>query len=207
MTQPLAERIEQALVPDEPNVEEEIVWRDENPEKPARFVVDNETKADWAIRKLTAIRARIAENDAQADRIMEQAEAWLREVNEAEQKHAAFFESLLAGFHLSQLQEDPKRKTIKLPAGTLSARQSPATLSVDPDAFLIWYDAYDRRAQEWPGLVRTRREPDKPTIKQAFTARDDGSLVTPDGEVVDGATLLEGGIRFTAKTQEGKTND
>ena len=201
MTQNLAERIEQALVPDEPNVDEEIAWRDENPTETPRFIVDDDSKADWAIRKLSAIRERMAANDAQADLIFQQTEAWLREVNEAEQKHAAFFESLLAEFHLSQLQEDPKKKTIKLPAGTLSARQSPATLSVDPDAFLIWYDAA-HRADEFPGLVRIRREPDKPTIKQAFTARDDGSLVTPDGEVVDGATLLEGGIRFSIKTGE-----
>lgn len=202
MTQPLAERIEQALVPDEPNVDEEIVWRDENPEKPARFVVDNETKADWAIRKLVAIRERIAANGAQADLILRQTDAWLREVNEAERKHEAFFQSLLAEFHLAALREDDRRKTIKLPAGTLSARKSPPTLSLEADRFIEWLDGRPELVAAMPDLVRVKREPDKVEIKRVFTARDDGSLVTPDGEVVEGATLLEGGIRFSIKTSD-----
>ena len=54
-------------------------------EEPARepFVVDDDSKADWAMRKLASIRRKQSDNQAIFDREVQRVTEWLQKVNTA----------------------------------------------------------------------------------------------------------------------------
>lgn len=159
---------------------------------------ENLEEADWQMRRLARLRRRMAENEAIAAAEIALIRKWLADENDKVERTAAFFETSLAAFHEHLLAEDPKRKTISLPAGTLKARKHPDRVDVIvPDLFVKWAQA------EKPELVRTKVEPDKTAIKRLLSAGPSAgdyglALVDPaTGEAAPGVVLVEGEVSFT----------
>lgn len=148
-----------------------------------RFVVDTIEKAEWALRKLAQYRNRQAENRALAEAEIARIETWLVEENARYLKGIEFFEALLVEFHRRELRDDPKRKTISLPAGNLKARKLPDSIEiVDEESFK------DFAETERNDLLRIQIAPDKNALKQA---------VLRDGEVIPGVAAVTGDLRFS----------
>ncbi len=84
-------------------------------EEPARepFKVDDDSKADWAMRKLASIRRKQAENKDIFDREVKRVMEWLEKVNTALERDAEWFESNLRPYALQERSKD--RKSIVLP--------------------------------------------------------------------------------------------
>lgn len=150
-----------------------------------RFIVDDQDKANWALRKLAKIRAAQAEAENQARVERERIDTWLATQTGRFEQQSWFFESLLEQFHRNQLTADPSKKTIKLPAGTLRARKRPANVSIDdPDAFITW--AQEHR----PEFVRTKHEIERGAVKTA---------ACKDGEVLPHITVEPGEDTYTVE--------
>lgn len=159
----------------------------------------NIDEADWQLRRLARLRRRMAENEALAAARVALARKWLAEENGKLERHAAFFEQSLAAFHAHLLEQDAKRKTVSLPAGTLKARKHPDRVDlIDVETFIPW--ALEHR----PDLVRIKPEPMKAEIKRLLSvgpaAGDYGlALVDPTtGMEAPGVVLIEGETTFTA---------
>lgn len=179
--------------------EPELDELDETPPPP-----DNVEQADWQLRKLARLRRLMAENEAIAAAEIARVRVWLGDVNGKLARQAEFYENSLAAFHEHLLEDDPKRKTISLPAGTLKARKHPDTVVVlDAERFTAW--ALEQR----PELVRTKVEPNKTEIKRLLSVgpladdTDPGHvLVDPtSGEPAPGVVLTIGEISFTADAE------
>lgn len=150
-----------------------------------RFIIDDEDKANWALRKLARTVARHTDILEQARRERERIAAWEEEQTQKIVREQTFFESLLEQFHRNQLTVDPTKKTIKLPAGTLKARKAPDQLLIADEAeFVKWALEND------PELVRTKHVPDRAMLRR--TAYE-------YGEIVPGVTIEEGGIRYSVE--------
>ena len=91
-------------------------------EEKERFVVDNEQKANWALRKIKQLQEKQKENAALAASEIRRIAEWERDVNGELQNNINFFTRLLSDYHRQVLEQDPKAKTIKLPYGTLKMR-------------------------------------------------------------------------------------
>ena len=87
-------------------------------EEPARepFIVDDDSKADWAMRKLASIRRKQADNKAIFDKEIQRVTEWLEKVNTALERDAEWFEANLKPYAL--LQRSEGRKSVVLPHGT-----------------------------------------------------------------------------------------
>ncbi len=147
------------------------------------FVVDNDQKADWAIRKLAVIRRKQAENkaiyDAETIRITE----WLSTVNTALDKDALYFEAVLTPYAL--LQRSEGRKTVTLPHGTLKTTAGQSRIEFkDESKFIEWAKVND------PALLRIKTDVDKSALKVLIT--EEGVLISTQGEIIPDVEVVPG---------------
>ena len=98
-----------------------------------RFVVDNDEKAAWAMRKLHELHTQMRANERVYDQEKKNIDDWLQEVNGTLVNKGEYFRGLLLEY---QARERDKRKTIKLPHGTLKSR-STERIEID-DEFVDW---------------------------------------------------------------------
>lgn len=154
---------------------------------------------DRRLRRLAKVRAQMAQDKADAQRVKDKADAWLFHRTSINLAQEAWLVEGLEMWHRAVLADDPSRKTISLPCGTLKARAQQPVWEFDEEAFIAW-------AQEHaPELVRVP-EPkpavDKTAAKKALIPDATGLdlVVTTDGEVVPGVTVTPRLPAFTVDT-------
>ena len=138
------------------------------------FVVNDAMSANWLVRK-------IVETRAYAKHVKEWARNELRRAEREEMFFLHHYGRQLEDWARQQIASG-RRKSVKLPAGTIGFRSSPPRLDVLDDKKLI----------EWcrsslPTALKIETHILKQHIKDHFTIT---------GEVPDGATITGGGQRF-----------
>jgi hypothetical protein len=171
---------------------------DEPPAPPAGTVA-----ASGMLRSLDRLRRQLAEARETAAGEHARVDEWLRAVTERVTAQTAWLETALALYHQHCLLEDPARKTIDLPAGTLKARAQQPEWQFDPDKFVTWAALND------PTLLRRRPAPapeiDKTKAKTVLADHvKDGRVVTAAGEIVPGVAVVERGRKYTAETGDAR---
>lgn len=91
-------------------------------EQEQRFQVETPEQANWALRKIRALQAKINEARELAQAEVDRINQWLSDETGKAEDSIAFFTSLLEEYHRAELERDPKAKTIKLPYGQLQMR-------------------------------------------------------------------------------------
>jgi hypothetical protein len=139
------------------------------------FTVDNDQKADWALRKLAVVRNKQSENktiyDAELIRIAE----WLETVNTALERDALYFEAVLTPYALSQRSEG--RKTVTLPHGSLKTTAGQPHIEFnDESKFIEWAKVND------PTLLNIKTYVDKTALKALIT--EEGVVISTQGEII-----------------------
>jgi phage host-nuclease inhibitor protein Gam len=171
-----------------------------DPEQNPVWEVADTNGADWAARKIAQARRRCAEAEAAANT----QRAVIAEFVDAAQRDAAHVEEFFAGrlrrWHEGLLDEDPKRKTVKLPSGAeLKIRAGRASVLVeDEGAFVEW------ARENNPDLLRTTVAPDKTAVaKTLVTAKGGDRLMDPStAEVVPGVRQVQAAPSFSVVTPE-----
>jgi hypothetical protein len=147
------------------------------------FVVDNDQKADWAIRKLAVIRRKQAENKAIYDAEIIRITEWLSTVNTALDRDALYFEAVLTPYAL--LQRSEGRKTVTLPHGTLKTTAGQSRIEFkDESKFIEWAKVND------PALLRIKTDVDKSALKVLIT--EEGVLISTQGEIIPDVEVVPG---------------
>lgn len=175
-----------------------------------RFTLGDDGQADWAARKLAAVRARIESTNEtakrQVDAIMEMVEphvapirAWHDETVSPLLDEETYWEGLLTLYHRDVvLVADKDAKTVKLPHGTLKARKSPDKWNVAEETTLDWARAH---AHE---LIRTKEEIDKALLKKVLKPNSLGQAILdlPEGQLAAaGVEVTPGEVKFTVETE------
>jgi hypothetical protein len=165
------------------------------------FVIDDDQKAAWAMRKLRSLRAKQKVNEEIAAEEIARVNAWLESVNKTIENDAEYFVAHLSGYgHRVRLNPDDSRKSVMLPHGKISTRQSSRKWSVDSDIFLAWARA------SAPDLIRVKEEPALTKIKEAYAdlVVQNASVlevITKDGEIVPGLTIEEGNLSISVDVE------
>jgi hypothetical protein len=165
------------------------------------FVIDDDQKAAWAMRKLRSLRAKQKVNEEIAAEEIARVNAWLESVNKTIENDAEYFVAHLSGYgHRVRLNPDDPRKSVTLPHGKISTRQSSRKWSVDSDIFLDW------ARKSAPDLIRIKEEPALTKIKEAYAELvvQNASVlevVTKDGEIVPGLTIEEGSLSVSVEVE------
>jgi len=152
-------------------------------EEPARepFVVDDDSKADWAMRKLAVIRRKQAENQAIYDRELQRVQEWLQKVNTALERDAEWFEANLRPYALVQRSEG--RKSVVLPHGTIKTVAGRPKIEIESqEELLAWAE------KSLPEAVRIKKDIDKTVLKDLIT--EEGQVISTQGEIVPAVKVI-----------------
>jgi hypothetical protein len=146
-------------------------------EEPTReaFVIDDDSKADWAMRKLASIRRKQADNKAIYDREVQRVAEWLEKVNTDLERDAEWFESNLKPYALTERSNG--RKSVVLPHGTIKTTAGRPKIEIENEVeFLAWAEKSE------PELIRVKKEIDKKVLNTLLT--DSGDVISTQGEIV-----------------------
>jgi len=162
-------------------------------EKSEHFVVDNDEKASWALRKLATLRKKMAEQDAIAQKEIERVQQWLETAKKSLENDAEFFESLLLMYAQKQ-RVDEGRATISLPYGKIKSRATRAKVQVvNEEEFLAW------AKESQPELIRVK---ETANISELSKLVKDSLVVSDTGEIIPAVTVIPDGISYTIETEE-----
>jgi len=152
-------------------------------EEPARepFQVDDDSKADWAMRKLASIRRKQADNKAIYDRELQRVSEWLEKVNTDLERDAEWFESNLRPYALQERSKD--RKSIVLPHGTIKTVSGRIKFDIEDESkFIEWAET------NAPELVRIKKEIDKKALGALNQSED--KVISTQGEIVPAIKVI-----------------
>jgi hypothetical protein len=164
------------------------------------FVVDNDRKAVWCLRKIKHLKEKQAKNEELAESEIEdiqkeidEVQNWLDEENNKLQNSIDFFESILYSYALELRKGEPELKTHKLPFGKLQFRSKRPKWNYDNAKLLDFITSNYRE------LVKVKESVDKRKLKQ-MTEVVSGKVVVKDtGEIVEGVEVVERDEEFQVK--------
>lgn len=166
----------------------------EFPQTQTPFVVDTDAKAEWAIRKLSAVRKRIAEAEQIAKDEIYRVEQWLESQKKSLSNDAEYFEALLITYG-ERCRTVDNRLTVSLPHGKIKSRATKAKVSVNnEEEFIAW--AKDNA----PDLLRVKESVNVGELNKLI---DGDVVVTADGEVVPAVSVIPDAVNYTIETEEG----
>jgi hypothetical protein len=152
-------------------------------EEPTReaFIVNDDAKADWAMRKLASIRRKQGDNKAIYDREVLRVAEWLEKVNTDLERDADWFESNLKPYALTERYNG--RKSLVLPHGTIKTTAGRPKIEIENELeFLAWAETSQ------PELIRIKKEIDKKVLNTLLT--DSGDVISTQGEIVPSVRVI-----------------
>lgn len=163
------------------------------------FIIDDDDKADWALRK-------IAEAEAEYDRLADLADTRIAELEARKDAEATRRDNaveplqaaLQAYFATVKPSTNTKTQTTyRLLSGTLVQKKAKQTMKVnDTDAFLNWMEA-----NGYHDLIK--RTPQWGVVKRSLQMFDKVAVDSATGAVVDGVEVVDEPGEFQVKVKKG----
>ena len=145
------------------------------------FIVNDDAKADWAMRKLASLRRKQADNKAIYEREVLRVAEWLEKVNTDLERDAEWFESNLKPYALTERYNG--RKSLVLPHGTIKTTAGRSKIEIENELeFLAWAETSQ------PELIRIKKEIDKKVLNTLLT--DSGDVISTQGEIVPSVRVI-----------------
>ena len=161
------------------------------------FVIEDESKAVWAMRKLAVSQRRIDTVNRQAQDEVARIERWVVQSTRSDRATVDYFSEVL-GNYVKRLREDGQ-KSLSLPDGTVKSREIPEKVKVDDlDVFLKWAE----QAGHGYGWVRVKKEADLTAIKAAVTFDGDSVIDSENGVVIAGLSHVPSSVSVTFEVSE-----
>jgi hypothetical protein len=160
------------------------------------FIVDNDQKAEWALRKLKAAIERLDDINAQAVEEIAKVENWRALVSTSHKRDVTFFENLLKHYMLSLREADPEKKSLVLPDGEVTSRSIPEKAEVS-DKELFFKYCHENGRELW---IRTKEEPDLTSLKDGVSFSGDAVVDDLTGESIPGLVGIEAHISVKVST-------
>lgn len=155
-----------------PAVEVEEYVDEENEAVRAGWRVDSVSSLDWALARKAALEAEMETNEALVSEAIDRLQARLNELNDQAMRGVRFFDQRINEYAQANKEEllgGGKKKSRKLPHGTVGWRKSPGGLEVvDEAALLAW-------AQAQPVELALTRVEEKPNLKVIKAYAEDHS--------------------------------
>jgi len=165
------------------------------------FVIDNDRKANWALRKIRHLRNKKNENKEFAETEIEaiqkeidEVNDWLESENSSLNNDIEYLEMKLKYYALDLRDDDPELKTHKLPFGQLQFRKQRRKWEYDNHKLLEFVE------KNIKDTVKIKKKVDKRKLKQKIKVVGDKAVVADTGEVIDGIKVIERGEKFKVKT-------
>jgi len=165
------------------------------------FVVDDDNKATWCLRKIRHFKSKQEKNKDLAEKQIKEIEKEIREVedwldaeNSKLENSIEFMESKLYLYAQQLREENPDLKTHKLPFGQLQFRTQRPKWKYDNEKLL------DFAEKNYQDLIKTKKSVDKRKLKSQAKIVRGKVIIEKTGEVVEGVEVVERGEKFKVKT-------
>lgn len=147
------------------------------------FQVTDIGSAEWCLKK-------IAEKEKEKSKLVEEYTAYMNKIQETLTDNVKsldsaieFFKGKLLQYALQQL-EGTKKRSVKLPSGTLSFSKS-TTFERDEAKMMAYF------RENCPEFIKVKESPDWSGFKAHLMFAEDGSAITQDGEKLDFVKKVE----------------
>jgi len=187
MASPLVERLEERLLDTY-----------EQPAEREGFTVETQDQAAWASRRAAAAHRKMDEISAWEAREVERIRAAAAAERKQYERDAEYFAGLLAQYVMRLQAEGSKKKSVKLPGGTIALRSRQPKLEIHDEAAAI-------EMLRGTSFVKVEEKLAKGDLKKQLERTDDGQWVLKStGEVVEWAALVEqeDSINFTPAEED-----
>lgn len=172
---------------------EEYVDAQDEQESARGFVIDSLAKAEWAMRKISWYLRKTKEVQELASKRIAQVQAWADKQEEEYDRQIAVFEAMLQPWAMREL-DGAKKRSIKLPQGTLGFRKAQPRFEQDEKALLPWVK------ESSPEHLVIRETVNWNELKKLLTVAGELAM-TPDGEVVPGVKVEQLPDTFYVKAE------
>lgn len=177
--------------------------QDDQKKESDHFIIDNDQKANWALRKIRHLNQKKKENQDFADKEIEaiqkeidEINEWLESENDSLDNDIEYMEGMLR-VYAEQLKSDaPKLKTHKLPFGRLQFRKQRDKWNYDNDKLLEFAE------QNLADTIKVKKQVDKRKLKKKIKVVGSKAVVADTGEVVEGIEVIQRGEKFKVKVKE-----
>jgi hypothetical protein len=171
------------------------------PEVAGRFKIKNADQVTWALRKLSALKAKRQDTEELAKHELDRIEQWKQRQLKGVEQSTAFFEMLLAEYMVERRGVNPKYKGETTPYGRLTFRkQQPAWKYEDEQAIVNFLDShgYDHHVKHVSTIGnKTEFKKDFMIVRNVFVrwqytaATDSGEQLLLDGKIIEFAASVE----------------
>jgi phage/plasmid-associated DNA primase len=165
------------------------------------FLIDNDQKANWALRKIRHLKQKKKENKEFADTEIEviqkeidEVNQWLESENDSLDNDIEYMEGMLRVYAEQLKADDPKLKTHKLPFGQLQFRKQRDKWKYDNDKLLEFAQ------KNLEDTIKIKMQVDKRKLKKKIKIVSSKAVVSDTGEVIEGIEVIKGGEKFKVKT-------
>jgi len=150
------------------------------------FVIDNDEKAEWALRKIAEERAEAQRYINVCRSMILEYEEKIRNKEEKTRLKLSFLEEQLHRY----FEQVPKKatktqETYKLPSGTLKLKYLPPEFKRDEELLLKWLKDNDMTE-----YVKIEEKPNWAELKKKVNVSG-GKVVSEDGQIIEGVDAVE----------------
>lgn len=145
------------------------------------FKITNIDEANWAFRKIRALKEEVKETNLLADKEIERINSWREKETKASIDNIEYFEGLLTEYYMKLRNENPKAK-LNTPYGKVTSRKSKKWNYQNEEEILKYL-----KENEYSDLIRVKEDINKAELKKVF--KDGVNKET--GEVLPGVEIKE----------------
>ncbi|HCY1633222.1 TPA: host-nuclease inhibitor Gam family protein [Staphylococcus aureus] len=166
----------------------------ENIEQDERFEVTDLDSANWVFKKLDAITTKENEINELADKEIERIKSWQEKEVEKLQGSKDYLQSLVIEYFRIEKEKDSKFK-LNTPYGKVTSRKGSKVIQVSNEQEVI--NQLEQRG--FDNYVKATKKLSQSDIKKDFNVTENGTLIDANGEVLEGASIVEKPTSYTVK--------
>ena len=161
------------------------------------FVIDNDSKANWALRKIRHMKQNQKKNkklaESQIEKIKKEIDEinhWLEKENDKIQKNIDFMKTKLKNYAYDLKDENPGLKTHNLPFGALKFRKRRPKWNYEDDRLLEFAQKNLKEA------IKVKKKVDKRKLKKKSEVVGDKAVLEDTGEIIEGVKVVQRPEKF-----------
>ncbi|MBA8760783.1 hypothetical protein GWK87_11130 [Staphylococcus schleiferi subsp. coagulans] len=172
----------------------------ENLEKSESFQVTNLETANWAFKKLEALKAKENEIIQVAEKELDRIKQWQSQELKSIESDKEYFEYLVTDYYKREKEKDDKFK-LSTPYGKVTSRAGSKVLEMQSG--VNEQDVIEQLEQKgFTEFVKVSKKLNQADIKKGFYVDDDGTLIDMNGEVLEGVKMVRKPTSYTVKAGE-----
>lgn len=163
-------------------------------EQEDNFEVDDDHKANWALKKIRQLKKKKQKNEKFAEKEISEIKEWLDEENGKLDNHIEYIEGLLTEYAMKLKEQDEDFKTKNLPAGKMQFRKQRPKWKYDDEKLVNFLKDVGKNE-----LIRVKESVDKRELKKQVEVAGKKVVDAETGEILEGVEVKERGEKFKIK--------